>query len=1085
MSEQSEQIQARNVALQKGDNNKQYITFFNEIITISVDVIKTKTFNPASPYKGLKKFEAKAADSKHFFGRDQLIHLLTQELDQNNLLLLLGASGSGKSSVIQAGLIPRFEEKLGSDFKTFIFKPDRDPFLSLFIAFSREYGQDNANIAKIEKKDTLIEIVKTLKPKEHHWLIYIDQFEEIFHLSDGDKGKKFIEALVNLYQFLEKSQDLSVKLVMTMRTDFLDKFSAYPELKDITITQKHIEMIADMKPDELRLAIEQPAAQNGVVFEGGEDGLVKEIIIDIKDQPGYLPLLQYTLDLLWKNDNNVAQDRTLSISTYRTLGGVRGALQQHVEAIYLTLSADKQEAVRKIFLKLVDVERNQELGTLQKVVSKRAKVTEFQGELIQATLKKLIDNNLIVSQATIEGEATVEIAHEILLSSWETLRKWIADAHQVIAIRNDLVKSLHRWQETKKKDPQNAYNDFLTGSLLAEAREKRDSKTFDLVLGKLEPEEDQFIEASIKYHNQRQKVEAERRQRTIQWLSGGLLAVSILAGLAGWQWKLSEDARTATRLEFEGVNALNKFEADQDIESLLLAIRSGKDLQSEVNDSRSLKDYPAVSPILALQTILDRIQVQNQIIASQNSDLLKSFPNKSALKNKLADFNTGHGKSIIIYNSDIPNFITLGENGTIRFWQSLQQPISPAFKITDSFDINNFQEFKKIWFSPNLQMIAVINLSEDGNGGINFWDVNGTKIGNFRSSQRFFTTTNVIFSRDAKNIAVLEQLDGGEGTQILHFLKYIDSNQIVHIAQSIPGYYGEIQFSEDGQHILTGKLSEYPNFVQVWNSQPGLQIVPIVKKISEEAFGEVFSNEYFSSEEEQNLSPEWADGKVKLQLKNKRIVELEGQQNWFNTVIISPDKQRIATLDEDGKLRFWNLSGKLLEILETSKTRIKKIIFSPDTQYIATVEDTGLILRRAGSNYKIISQIKGQESWFSSISFSPDGQRIVAGSHTNRLLRIWDLAGRKLAELKITDPRVYAKINEELDTGDGYSLKVGFTLDSKYVVITTLVGNPILLWKVEGLDDLLTKGCNWLDAYLKNPDISESDRHICEGSTKK
>ena len=161
---------------QLGDNNTQYNTF-NEIITISFDVIKTKTFNAVSPYKGLKKFQPTVTDSKHFFGRDQLIHLLTQELDQNNLLLLLGASGSGKSSVIQAGLIPRFEEKLGSNFKTFIFKPDRDPFLSLFIAFSREYSQDDANIAQLEKEDTLIEIVKTLKPKDHHWLIYIDQFE--------------------------------------------------------------------------------------------------------------------------------------------------------------------------------------------------------------------------------------------------------------------------------------------------------------------------------------------------------------------------------------------------------------------------------------------------------------------------------------------------------------------------------------------------------------------------------------------------------------------------------------------------------------------------------------------------------------------------------------------------------------------------------------------------------------------------------------------------------------------------------------------------------------------------------------------
>ncbi|MEA5618110.1 WD40 repeat domain-containing protein [Cronbergia sp. UHCC 0137] len=1011
------------------------------------------------PYRGLFHFGPN--DAEFFFGREIFIDKLDKCTKNSNFIPVLGASGSGKSSVVLAGLVPKLQKEGHWQFTH--FRPGSDPFQAIALALVPLYTPNLDQTEQIFQSRKLADYLQNAsvpladifaKIHQNHpnyrLLLIVDQFEEIYTLCHNQEiRRKFLDCLLASLETPTSLSSSATVLVTTMRADFLGNALSYRPFADIL--QNADIKLGPMNREELTEVIEKPAEKLGVKFE---TGLVERILDDVQNQPGNLPLLEFALTELW----NKRTGKQLTHKTYEEIGQVEGALARHADEKYGNLKDEEKEKVRRIFIQLV---RPGEGTEDTRRIAMKAELGDENWFLV----KQLADARLVVTSRNLTSQETVEVVHEALIRNWGELREWMNTNRVFRAWQERLRSAKGQWEATERDS-----GSLLRGAALEEAEEKLKERSEDLI------DEKEFIEQSIQERDRLKQAEAQQRQRIIQWLSGGLLAVSILAGLALWQWKLGEDARTATRLELEGVNSLNKFDADQDIESLLLAIRSGRDLQSKVNNSRPLKDYPAVSPILALQTILDRIQVKNQVKASQNSDLLKNFSNKSALKNKLADFNTGHGKSIIIYNPDIPNFITLGENGTIRFWQSPQQPINTAFKITDSFDINNFQEYEKIWFSPNLQIIAVRNSSEDGNSDVSFWDVNGTKIGNFGSNQ-IFSVRKVIFSQDAKNIAVLEQWDGGEGTQILHFLKYIDSNQIINTSQSILSYYGEIKFTQDGENILTGEVSEYQDFIQIWKSQPELQIVAVPKETSRKILG----NKYFNSEVDDFIYPLWADGKVELELGNKQIVELKGQKNWFNTVIFSPNKQHIASLSEDGKVRFWNLSGKLVEELKSSQTKISKIIFSPDSQYIATVDDSGLMIRQVGSNYKIIAQIKGQQSWFFSISFSPDGQRIVAGSTTNRMVRMWDLAGRKLAELKITDPRVFAKINRRLSTGDGYSLNVGFTVDSKYIVIDTYIENPILLWKVEGLDDLLTRGCNWLDAYLKNPDISESDRYLCQG----
>lgn len=267
---QNQQQRVGDVQIQGNDNifntiQAQIVTLTQtKIIQISPNEIKTRELIIASPYKGLKTFEPEDAD--RFFGRDQFLVGLVNELEQTNFILLLGASGSGKSSVVRAGLIPLLRQKCGNRFENLILTPDRDPFESFYgCLLSRGYKQAQAQLARAGQVDTLSQVVKRLKEPEFFWLIFIDQFEELFTVSEPEKRDRFIQSLHQL----SKAKIPELKIVATMRSDFLNYLDPFPANLLASLTQKHRPLITQMHPDELRLAIEQPAAHHGVVFEEG------------------------------------------------------------------------------------------------------------------------------------------------------------------------------------------------------------------------------------------------------------------------------------------------------------------------------------------------------------------------------------------------------------------------------------------------------------------------------------------------------------------------------------------------------------------------------------------------------------------------------------------------------------------------------------------------------------------------------------------------------------------------------------------------------------------------------------------------
>ena len=386
MNENSVQANTQGDVLGVAGTNLGTVNITNYISQVNTDAeIRNRKLILTSPYRGLEKFSSKQKDK--FFGRDRWIEKLSEHLKDKNVLLLLGASGSGKSSLIQAGVIPKLEEDNG-ELQVFSFVPDINPFESFYGSLQQEYGQAKAQLAKESKEDNLVMVVESLKQDDQQWLIFIDQFEELFTRTEKSLQDIFIKGLIKL---IDKA-DPTVKVVMTMRADFLDKLSPYPHFAN-KIYKDYSDLLTDMEDVDLRLAIAEPVAINGVIFQ---KGLIEQIISDFHKKSVSLPLLQYTLDLLWRKDNPT--DRILNNDTYKALGGVAGALKKQADEIFNNpkkeidkLNESERKAAKQIFMQLIGLQGKEP-------VSRRQEKSIFcDGKIQESALNKLISNRLLVS----------------------------------------------------------------------------------------------------------------------------------------------------------------------------------------------------------------------------------------------------------------------------------------------------------------------------------------------------------------------------------------------------------------------------------------------------------------------------------------------------------------------------------------------------------------------------------------------------------------------------------------------------------------------------------------------------------------
>jgi WD40 repeat protein/class 3 adenylate cyclase len=519
-------------------------------LTVEGEVEEPPPADVPCPFKGLAAFEAE--DAEYFFGREELVAELTARLAGTRFLAVVGPSGSGKSSLVRAGLLPAVWDGAvpGSEaWPTLVITPGAHPLNELAVRLSLWCDDRPASLlrdleADPRAADLAIRNGLSDQPGEVKLLLVVDQFEEIFALCrDEGERRRFIEALL----YAVEAEDGRTIVVPTIRADFYGRCADYPQL---AARMSDGLLVGPMSEDELRAAIEHPAMVAGLRLE---PGLSERILDDVAGEPGALPLLSHALLETFARRRGAQ----LTLSGYAESGGVAGAIAQTADTVFGQFSPQEQAIARNIFLRLTELGKEGAQDTRRRVAPRELVRTPEEAPAVQAVLKTLADARLITTGGgpVLSGaEGTVEVAHEALIREWPTLRGWLDEDREGLRIHRHLTEAAAEW-ERLEREPGELYR----GARLATAGEWL-AEHADLP----NPLERDFLAASQELARSEEAERHRRRQRTIVGLVTALAITLILAMLAVQQ---SQRARTEEQKALQQAGILLASQAEAELEA--------------------------------------------------------------------------------------------------------------------------------------------------------------------------------------------------------------------------------------------------------------------------------------------------------------------------------------------------------------------------------------------------------------------------------------------------------------------------------------------------------------------------------------
>lgn len=926
-----------------------------------------------NPYVGLRTFEEK--DAHLFFGRDALTAELVDKLRQWPFLAVMGPSGSGKSSVVRAGLIPELKGGAlpGSEGWLYaIFKPGGRPLDALAVALAQLKGGESAE-AVLSMRRLLAEDERGLllavdlllgDGASRRLVLVVDQAEELVTLAPADKDARAAHEAAQTIPFVRQllsavsAVQTPLRLVITLRADFLHRVAEHPELA--RWIAEHDVIVSAMTPEELASAIYDPALAAGGEFEAG---LAEELVEQVAGKPGALPLLEYTLSKLWEQRDG---EGLMTWAAFKAMGGVEGALAARADAIlHEKYGEDERQQLRHLLLRLIQPGEGA-LDSRRRALLDELTPAGRTPDEVQALLKPLVDERLLTTgRDPATGEETAEVSHEALIRAWPTLREWIENGREDLRFQLQVEEAAREWEASNasedflwsglrlgnaeawlaRADPQlsERENLFLAASRAAAAQREEKAAA-------ARREREALLEA--KAEEARKRAEAERtnsrRLRIFAGVGAVLLALAVLTSLLAWGQKSLADRKTV-----EAVQAQQEAERQTEL------------AQASENKAQE--------------------KAEEAVKAQKEAERQK----RSAAAGELA----AHAKTAIDEHPEDPDLAillarramtTTLEDGYIHPQASdaLMQAMAKAWpwRLVAGSEEGPLQEAQ---LSPTGELL----LTTDRDGVSHIWDL---RIGKEIEMPGGMEASTGFFNEDGALLATT----GDEEIQIWDTQTWELRHRLKLPGADVSFWSGS--FSPDNSRLAT---FDYSNSATLWDLRSEQTIIS--KAEIENGFA------YFSSDDERLLlSDEFYSSFYLLNARTGDEIALEDAaelvvfSRFIGNLLIFSDNEvsdRIVNAE----------TGRALNPFGAGVS-LKKLDVSPDSNQVAVVSADGRALLLRSDSGAVQQRLRGRN--IDEVWFSKTGKYL--------LVRESDGAARLLQTEGLQEVRTLAKIKEGRDSID-------------------------------------------------------------------
>ncbi len=929
-----------------------------------------------NPFPGLRPFEV---DEAHlFFGREGQSDELLRRLEKTRFLAVVGTSGSGKSSLVRAGLLPALHSGYmmneGSAWNIALMRPESDPIGNLArrlqaLALTTDNSESKPTSTLDEERDMkkaileatlhrsargLIEATKQLQLDPHeNLLVVVDQFEELFRFQQDIKGSnKDAAAFVKLLLEATVQREVPIFVVITMRSDFLGDCAQFRDLPEALNNGQYI--IPRMTRDQRQASMTGPAVVGGGAMT---PRLVQRLLNDLGEDPDQLPILQHFLMRLWDHwSSSVTNGKSMDMEDFTVVGELDHALSRHADETYNSLPDQRSKKLaEKLFKNLTEkdsesrgIRRPTSFGNICKLSG--AGAAEL-GEIVKFFSEKGRSFIMAPPIKDITDDTLLDISHESLIRVWPRLRAWIEEESSSLREYRRLREVVKEWIDSGKKQ------DFLYRSI-------RLSQIKGLVNREepnLDSTESEFLAASEKLEEQ-SKSKARLRK---QFLWGGIIGATIIFTLLFgkfFQLATQRDAALSRELVLMAENQLSINPA----RSVLLATEAIK--RSSTEDAWSVlrsstRDFNLRFKLMGHSEAVweANFSPDGELLATAGSD------HEAIIWNISRGTSTGlkhkGGVNRVKFNPNGTSLVTACLDGTASLWDVKTGRHRVVLE-------GHSGPVVDAGFSPNSQL--VVTASWDRSARI--WDaITGKLVSSLLGHMDELTYAS--FSPDGKRVLTAS----GDSTARIWDAQ---SGRAVFTLKGHSGPVWTAKYSKDGSLILTASRDKS---ARVWNAANG-QLVSVLRGHFAGVNTASFSTDgrYIITTSSDKTSRLWDVSTGEL------LSILRGHTEMVYSANFSPDGNWIVTGSFDGTARLWDTNtGEQVDIFLGHTGRVLDAVFSPDGKWVATTgQDKSVRIWMANSSH--LNKTLGKRGVaVSSASFSPNERQIAIGDLSG-IVSVWN-----------------------------------------------------------------------------------------------